>query len=166
MESQVATEKTAMSRIGAIGTDRGFTLLELLIVICIAGLISATFALSVGGTLGRSRHQALVLEVQVELSRVAEAARQTGLDQAVYIRALPAGTDLICGARTFRIAAPTSVEWIAAAELAGSGGAGGILFFGAGGASGGMLRISDAGATETITVDWLTGRVKLAGSAE
>jgi len=134
--------------------------LEFLIVICIAGLVSAAFAFSMSSMFSRSQFEAIAAELEGEFSRAADVARQSGRDQVVYVRPSEHSTTFAFGRKTIRVTAPMSAGWIAAAEAGTSSELGVIVFFGAGGSSGGTLELADERWRATIEIDWLSGRVK------
>lgn len=163
MESLEETVKTSISRTGANETDQGFTILEFLIVICIAGLVSAAFAFSMTSMFSRSQFEAIAAELEGEFSRAADVARQSGRDQIVYVRPFEHFTTFAFGRTTIRVSEPISAGWVAAAAAGTSSELGVIVFFGAGGSSGGTLELADERWRATIEIDWLSGRVRTTG---
>lgn len=152
--------RTSMSRTGASETDQGFTILEFLVVICIAGLVSAAFAFSMSNMFSRSQFEAVAAELEGEFARAADVARQSGRDQVVYVRTSEHSTTFAFGRKTIRVTEPISAGWVAAAEAGTSSELGVIVFFGTGGSSGGTLELADERWKATIEIDWLSGRVK------
>jgi general secretion pathway protein H len=162
MASRGATVRTLILRIGTIENDRGFTVLELLVIICIAGLASGAFVFSMSSLFSRSRFETITSELEREFSHVADAARRTGRDQVVYMRSSERTTEFTFGRKSVRVAEPISIEWIAAAEAGTSTDLGVIVFLGVGGSSGGVLRIASGKSKASITIDWLSGRIRAA----
>ena len=156
--------KTLMLRTGAVETDQGFTILECLIVICVAGIMSASLVLWMDNAFGRSELKSIAAQLEAEFLRVANRAKQTGRDQVVYIRRSATSTDFVFGQKVVRIAHPVTAEWVAAAEVGSSSELGAMVFFGAGGSSGGALELADSNLRTSIAIDWLTGRIKVAVS--
>lgn len=153
--------RTWILQIGPIGNDRGFTIVELLVVICIAGVASGAFIFSVNGLFSRSKFEAVTAELERELSQVAGAAQRTGRDQVVYMQSSGRATEFRFGRRSVWVAEPTSIEWVAAAEAGASNDFGAIIFLGVGGSSGGLLRLADGNSKASIVIDWLSGRVRV-----
>ena len=153
--------KTSTSRTGASRTDSGFTILEFLIVICIAGIMSASLAIWMDNTFGRSELVKTMAQLESELGRAASLARQTGRDQLVRIKPTDISTDFEFKDKVVRIADPVKAGWVAAAEVGSSEELATIVFFGAGGSSGGTLELTDGPQKASISVDWLTARVRI-----
>jgi general secretion pathway protein H len=141
--------------------ERGFTLLELLVVLGILALALAVVAPSPGrarlGVIVRST----AYELAANLRALRAAARATSIEHALTIdlaqrlywaegvvgpRPLPPGVAVVVGV-------PQS-ERITAAV-------GRIRFFPDGSASGANLVLHDERSTTSIVVDWLTGDVRL-----
>jgi general secretion pathway protein H len=154
--------RTLILRIGAIENDRGFTILELLVIICIAGFASGAFVFSMSGLYRRSQFETITSELEREFSHVAEAARRTGRDQVVYMRSSERATEFTFGRKSVRVTEPVSIEWVAAVEAGTSNDLGVIVFLGAGGSSGGVLRMASGNSKASIAIDWLSGRVRAA----
>ena len=154
--------KILILQTGATKTDRGFTILEFLVVICIAGIMSTSIALWMGNAFGRSELTKIAAQLEVEFSGMARQAKQTGRDRIVYIRRTPSSTDFMFGERAIRIVDPVTAGWVAAAEVGSSDELGAIVFFGAGGASGGTLELAEGKLKTSISIDWLTARIRVA----
>jgi general secretion pathway protein H len=151
----------ARRRCASSSLERGFTLLELLVVLGVLALALAVVSPSLGrarlGVLARST--AYELAANLRASRA--AARATSIEHALTIdlsqrlywaegvvgrRPLPPGV-------VMEVAVPQS-ERIAGAVSR-------IRFFPDGSASGARLVLHDERSTMRITVDWLTGDVRL-----
>ncbi len=151
--------KTSISRTGWIGTNRGFTILEFLIVICIAGIVSTSLALWMGEAFNRQVVSTKASQIEAELWRTADLARRTGHDQVVYFRQSPSSSDLMFGQKVIKVIQPVTAEWTAAAEAGSSAEFGTIIFFSTGGSSGGTLTLSQGRSRTEVTIDWLTARI-------
>ncbi len=138
--------------------ERGFTLLELLVVLTIAGLILAVAGPRLVGSIARARLHASADAVATILkatrSRAMKTAQTTELtiasDQRHY-RALGKDYSL-----------PANQRLSSEAQLRASDGFDPALqFFPNGSSNGGKIIISGGGRAIAIDVDWLTGRVSL-----
>ena len=154
--------KTSTWQTGVCRTDSGFTILEVLVVMCVAGIMSASLAIWMDNALGRSELTKIATQLEQEFNRTAARARQTGRDQVVRIRSSATSTDFLFRDKVVRIADPVKAGWVAAAEVGSSDQLATIVFFGTGGSSGGTLDLTDGTLKEKINVDWLTARVRIA----
>jgi general secretion pathway protein H len=151
----------AHPRCAAPSLDRGFTLLEMLVVL---GLLALALAV-VAPSLGRARLGVMVrstaYELAANLRATRAAARSTSAEHALTIdlaqrlywaegvvapRPLPRGVAV-------DVTVPESERITAAA--------GRIRFFPDGSASGARLVLHDSRSTASIAVDWLTADVRM-----
>ena len=149
-----------MLQTGPSRTDQGFTLLEFLLVISILSIVSASFALSLDSAFSRSELQDIAAQLEGRLSHAARLARQSGRDQRVYINRSEGLAEFVIEGQALRISEPVLAEWVAAAEVGSSTQLGVIVFFGAGGSSGGTLTLSEGIERTDIAIDWLTARIR------
>jgi general secretion pathway protein H len=146
--------------------QRGFTLLELLVVLAIIGLVLAfvpgfvlrgqpdfdvdVAARAVADSLRQARSEALLenreqlfaLDVEERLFRTASMRAPVQMDRAIELTFHTARSELL------------------------SESIGQIRFFPDGSSTGGRIGLSLAGRKAEVTVDWLTGLVLLAQAAE
>jgi general secretion pathway protein H len=142
------------------GSDAGFTLLELLIVIAVLSLaatVGAAWLPDVGERLAVARSAS---QLEQMLARLAADALHTGLDQTAVVANTGAKQAIKAGGSLHRFDAGTTVSWIAAAEAGSDGDRGTIVFFGTGGATGGKLELVRGSARVAVEIDWLTARVQ------
>jgi general secretion pathway protein H len=142
------------------GNDRGFTLLELLIVMA---LLSMTAALALAWTSGLADQIAVTRSadtVERELSRLSVKATSTGQDQIVVLQTSGSTPSLNLGDRLLELASDVVLNWKAAAEAGTNNDRAVIAFFGAGGASGGSIEIARGGAQAKLEIDWLSAKVR------
>ncbi|MGE4481403.1 pilus assembly FimT family protein [Acidocella sp.] len=118
--------------------DAGFTLLEMLVTIAVMGLVLAMLA-------GFMQPHSRRLETEIAARHVAQALRAT------RGQAIASGT-----AATF--IPPRLPTWITVSLQAPPGG---IVFTPDGGASGGRMLLDGVGPEIAISVDWLTGQVRI-----
>lgn len=142
------------------GKQRGFTLLELLVVLAIIGLIVAL----VPGFVLRSQPQ---LDIQIAARAIADGMRQTRSDAVLHNRSQAFALDV--EARVFRAGGQPPVRLggdlalsfqTARSQLLGEG-VGQIRFFPDGSSTGGLIRLMQGNARAEVRSDWLTGLVTL-----
>ena len=149
-----------MSQTGEANSERGTTLLELLIVVAIVALLGAIAASAYAPTNGRLALERLTRSV----THAMESAR---------VQALRAGRttrfSFDMKERVFRVDQMNhrlmlprniSAELIAAKEVSGFSDRGEIHFFPDGSTTGGKLTLKSKEKTSVIEVDWLTGRIQ------
>ena len=130
----------------------GFTLLEMLVVVAILGLVASLIVMR-----GPARSPAL--EIRAAAGDVAQALRATrvqAIEQGRPVDFLLDATRhqyVTTGARPRALHAPMNVAITAPAR--------GIGFAPDGSSSGGQITVADAGHTAVVSVDWLTGRVRI-----
>jgi general secretion pathway protein H len=144
----------------AQGNQRGFTLLELLVVLAIIGFVVAL----VPGFVLRSQPG---LDVDVAARAIADGLRQTRSE--AVLRNRPQTFALDVEARVFRAADQTPVridEGIALSfrtarsQLQGDR-IGQIRFFPDGSSTGGLIGLAQGGVQAAVRSDWLTGLVSI-----
>jgi prepilin-type N-terminal cleavage/methylation domain-containing protein len=146
-----------MSPLPKIADEQGFTLLELLVVIVLIALISATGTIWIPGIRDRLIIARAENQVEQELTRVAYNARRTGQDLKVQLETEGDFVALRTFDRAVRLDGGIRVDWVAAVEAGAGADGASIVYFGTGGASGGRLDLSRGAARASIVVDWLTG---------
>jgi general secretion pathway protein H len=140
------------------GNQRGFTLLELLVVLAIIGFV---VALVPGFVLQRQPQ----LDVDVAARAIADGLRQTRSEAVLRNRQQAFALDV--EARVFRAGdqAPVQIDddialsfRTARSQLL-AGGVGQIRFFPDGSSTGGRIRLVQGDARADVRSDWLTGLV-------
>lgn len=143
---------------GAQGNQRGFTLLELLVVLAIIGFVVTL----VPGFVLRSQPQ---LDVEVAARAIAQGLREARSEAVVRNRSQAFALDV--EARVFRAGEQTPVRIddgialsfrTARSQLLGEG-VGQIRFFPDGSSTGGLIRLVQGNARADVRSDWLTGLV-------
>ena len=142
------------------GNQRGFTLLELLVVLAIIGLVVAL----VPGFVLRSQPQ---LDVQIAARAIADGMRQARSE--AVLRNRPEAFALDVQARVFRAGSQPPVRIGEGFELSFrtarsqllDAGVAQIRFFPDGSSTGGLIRLAQGASRADIRSDWLTGLVTL-----
>jgi len=142
---------------------RGFTLLEIILVIAIIAAASVLAATAMGGGFRGMQLKASVRQIASNLRYTRAQAIATGEPQRFVIE--PA-RHVWTAPKNHRgeIPAKLGVEFTGAREAAVSGspsGQGAILFFPDGAATGGRIRLTAGKASWNIDVAWLTGQVQV-----
>ena len=136
---------------------RGFTLLELLVVLGISGLLLAVVLPSSARMYSAMREREAFRDARALLSAARIRALNSGLAQDVFVR--PSERRLWSAQEEQRLPAELSFVVHGAAEL-NRDNTGVIRFYPEGGASGGAVDILRAnGSGVRISVDWLLGQV-------
>jgi len=153
---RIRTSQTGMNIV-----DRGFTVLEMLVVLCLMGLVSAALALSFRSVSERGKLTKAAVQIAADLTRVADTARRSGRNQTVFFGAQQSSTN--SGAQSAPISIPVGIEvrWTGAGEVGSTQKTGVMVFFGVGGSSGGNLWLSDKSRQVKISIDWLTADVRM-----
>ncbi|MFQ5534661.1 MAG: GspH/FimT family pseudopilin [Sphingomonadales bacterium] len=158
--------KIKISPTSRAGATSGFTLLELLVVLLILGLVAGLTApfLTAGNRSEKElKRTALELAAGLRLARAEaiKANRETLFMLDIGRRVYSLGS----GKPNVELAAGFDLTLVAArSERVGQ--AGGIRFFADGSSTGGVITVSDQEEGQAqdkyrITVDWLTGRVRI-----
>ncbi|WP_110667959.1 GspH/FimT family pseudopilin [Salinicola halophilus] len=135
--------------------QRGFTLLELLVVIVLLGLAASILAVGIGRGMQSAEERRTLADLVAGL----RGARVEAITRGAPV---PARFDL--AARRLEVPGKPPVGWPADYALRlhtarERGGA--FVFYPDGGASGGNVRIEHAGRRWRIDIAWLTGRTQL-----
>ena len=140
--------------------QRGVSLLEmLLVVVLIAATGMMAAAAFTSGLDGVQLRQA-AKEVAAQLRHARIRAIATGQEQAFHIDPVArtwSGPD----GRNGELPAELEIRFLGAREVQAAEGAGTVLFFPDGAATGGRIRLLRAGAGWDVDVAWLTGEVRL-----
>lgn len=140
--------------------QRGVSLLEMLLVVVLiaaTGMMAATAF--TGGLDGVQLRQA-AKEVAAQLRHARIRAIATGQEQAFHIDPVArtwSGPD----GRNGELPAELEIRFLGVREVQAAEGAGTVLFFPDGAATGGRIRLLRAGAGWDVDVAWLTGEVRL-----
>jgi general secretion pathway protein H len=145
----------------------GFTLLELLVVLVLAGIAMAVVGMGGQAYMDRSRYSQAVRDVASQLNRARALSVQEGRPVAVAYQP-EARQLLVDGQASLEIPASVSVQWQAiernprSREAAGAAATGQLVFVfnSDGGARGGRLAVLRGGQGVNFRVNWLLGTVE------
>jgi general secretion pathway protein H len=137
------------------GTERGFTLVELLAVLAIIALAAVAFTANGSSGVGTAKVRALLVATAAAMGDARGIAMREGKEQ-IFVVDVPRR-------RVGALTLPPGVDLKAtvAADERSADGKAGIRFFPGGTSSGGKLLFSYRGKTHEISVNWLTGHVSL-----
>ena len=137
--------------------DRGFTLLELLVVLTILGLVYALALPSFSGVFASSRLNTATRDLLTALREARATALVSGDDVAFVVD--PAARRWRAGDRTGGFDDDVTVTLMVPPVGRYGDGRQAIRFFPDGGATGGKIFLSGSAGRRRIDVHWLTGRV-------
>jgi general secretion pathway protein H len=136
--------------------ESGFTLLELLVTMTVAGLLIAVVAPRLLDTAGHARLKASAARVSVALRETRAMARRT--DAAASLSLDPTGKGYVLGGQSYTLPSGQTVtlkpyfdEPDASKTI--------MSFLPDGSSSGGTLLLAHGGDSVRVDVDWLTGRI-------
>lgn len=147
---------------GRHGPHTGFTLVELLIVLALAGVLSVLLAPMLLPSAARTVQQAgeQMLVGLRESRRLARASRQP----QQFLVDTAASRYRVAGSATWRsLPDDVSIQLTTAESLLSSDSQGAIGFFADGSSSGGRIVLGLDGIATQIDVEWLTGRTRISG---
>ena len=138
-------------------TDRGFTLMEIMVAVAVAGLVLAVSVPAAARFYESMQYRAAVRDVVTLLSTARHRALQQG--RVTDVRINPRARELSLDESVKQLPAPLGFTVSSAAELNNSGTAV-IRFYPEGGSSGGEVNIDMPGRSGVrINVDWLIGGI-------
>jgi general secretion pathway protein H len=139
---------------------RGFTLLEIILVMAIIALASVLAAAAMGGGFRGMQLSASAKQIASNLRFTRAQAIATGQPQRFVIDP-HAHTWQAPKSHHGEIPAKLAVAFIGAREVQPHPGEGAIAFFPDGASTGGRVRLSSGNAQWTVDVAWLTGQVRV-----
>ncbi len=142
-----------------VASERGFTLLELLIAITIAAMVLGVSAPAMQRLYSSSQYHGAVNDVVNLLSTARHSAIRSGGYKDVLIT--PKAREIALGESLKTLPDTIQIEVLGSRELNRDGG-GVIRFYPDGGSSGGYVNLAhENGVAVQVQVDWLLGRVSL-----
>ena len=162
-----AMAKTRMSPAGSAAPARcrgeaGYTLLELLVVITVAGLLTAAFAGNVFSGRETVELRAAAFDLTALLKRARGSALADNREAAVFVDVEQKTYGVVGAAEERPLPPEAEIAFLTAAEEVSRERRGAIRFFPDGSATGGGIRLSQNGRSYLVSVHWLTGQVSLA----
>lgn len=148
------------ARRGAIHRSRGFSLLEVLLVMVLIGAAGALAAGVVGGGFKRMELRGQARDIALQLRFARARALVTGEPQTFSIDPVAHVWEGADG-RSGRVPDSLRVHFTGAREVQPAEGVGAIMFFGDGASTGGRVQLSRDDAAFDIDVAWLTGQVSM-----
>ncbi len=144
----------------APGPGRGFTLVELLVVVLIAGLVLAVTPPLLTAALPGLQARASAQQLAAGL-RMARVQAMAGGGEAVLLIDLARHSFRVGGRPEVRLAQGVDLSLDTARTETDGERFGGIRFFGDGSSTGGRITLRAGPHAWRVDVDWLTGRVRL-----
>ena len=160
MERKEVTARTATSSAGEWDSVRGFTLLELVVVLIVLALVAVVATPPLIGRLGSVQVQMAAREVAAALRQTRSDAIGANIDLAFAVDTA-ARTYAIEGRPPRRLPAELAVSLFASESERLGRTAGAIRFFPDGSSTGGEIALAGAGSTFIVRVDWLTGQIQI-----
>jgi len=143
--------------------ERGFTLLELLVVLVIAGLLLAVVPPAAGRGSDRARLRGAAQELAGSLALARSEAILTNADAAFALDLGSRRFGIAGQALEGRLDSDLRIAMTTAASSVAGAGQGLIRFHPNGGSAGGELRIANRAGAIVVRVDWMTGRTRILG---
>jgi general secretion pathway protein H len=139
---------------------RGFTLVELLVVLAILALVMAMIPPFLAGGQARAELSTSAREIAAALRETRSLAIREGRSEAFVVDGAAGAFRAAGSAPERRVAAGLRLSLLTLANKRLDVGV--IRFFGDGSSTGGSVTILQGERRSDVTVDWLTGRVSLA----
>ncbi len=139
----------------------GVTLIEVIVALTIAALLTATTAPAIGGALDRARANNSARELVAALKATRQEARASGVD-ALFTLDVATRVYRIANGRdsTLSTAHDSTLALLTAESERVTDTAGAIRFFPDGSSTGGTITLMHRGRELRVEIDWLTGHVR------
>ncbi len=139
----------------------GFTLLEMLVVMVIAGMLMATIVPDFGPAIARAKLYSSVRDIASALRHTRGQALING-KEAVFELDIDRHNYRLAGRpKTYPLPPEIKLSLYTSASETVDEGTGRIRFFADGSATGGRVTLSGGGQTRVVDINWLTGEVRL-----
>ena len=151
-----------MSRIGdPARSQRGFTLIEILVVLAVVGLIMAFVLPMISGSRSRAGLRAAANEIAAALRSTRSLATTHGRAETFVLDTAHAAFRAGSTASPQRLPGGIALAIVTIAQERETDTVGSIRFFADGSSTGGGVRLSSGTNESDVLVDWLTGRVMI-----
>lgn len=151
-----------MLRTGRIASaERGFTLIEMMVVLALLALISAMILPMMGGSQAKADVQAAARELAAGLRTTRNLAMMRGHSESFLVDTGNGSFRAGKGSAARRIPGGVQAVLVTATQEQISDRIGGIRFFADGSSTGGGVRLAKGKSRDQVLVDWLTGRVSM-----
>jgi general secretion pathway protein H len=160
MGQKEVTARTATWSTGEQEFVRGFTLLELVVVLIVMALVAVTAVPPLVGQLGSVQARTAAREVAAALRQTRSDAIGANVDLAFAVDA-DARTYAIEGRPPHRLPIELAISLFTAESERLSRTAGAIRFFPDGSSTGGEIALASAAGTSVVRVEWLTGQIRI-----
>jgi general secretion pathway protein H len=139
----------------------GITLIEVIVALTIAALLTAAAVPAVGRALDRVRTNGSTRELVAALNAVRHEARTSGVD-ALFTLDVATRAYRVGGGpeRALPVAEDATLTLLTAESERSSETAGAIRFFADGSSTGGTITVTYRGREQRVEIDWLTGHVR------
>ncbi len=139
---------------------RGFTLLELVVVLVVMAVVAAVAAPPLMGRIGSVQARTAARDVATALRQTRSEAIGANVDVAFGVD-IDAHTYAIEGRPPHRLPPDLAVSLFTADSERLGPTAGAIRFFPDGSSTGGEITLAGAGGTSVVRVEWLTGQIRI-----
>jgi len=156
---------TPRGRVPRVARGRGFTMVELLVVMAIAALLLTAVPPLISAAFPGVELKAAARRTAAALRLARESAIRTGADAALVVD-VQERTFALTGMRTLSLPSQVHVKLNAASREMLDDRRGAVRFFPDGSSTGGVIILTrdtaNGGAGYQVGVNWLTGRVRMA----
>jgi general secretion pathway protein H len=143
-----------------VGNNKGFTLIEMILVLVIAGLLLAAVGPRIAAGIGGIEFHAAAREIASALRATRAKAVAERREAALTVYIAEHAYDIDAGKR-YSIAEDIGISVYTVAEQVLDSDRGAIVFYPDGSASGGRITLEYRGQKRLIDINWLTGLVEI-----
>ena len=143
--------------------EDGFTLIEVIVVIAVLGLITMMILPMMTGTQARVELQTAARELAAGLRTTRNLAMTRGRAEAFVVDTASGAYRAGTASTPRRVPSGVRLLLVTTTDEQIDDKVGAICFFADGSSSGGGVKLAKGNNGDTVLVDWLTGRVSIAG---